>query len=259
MITQKENNKVTQKEEINETKKETPKMKRNLLKDISDLEKFPAASFQTTPGAETIESFLEKLKDQEIEYPEIQRQPVWSVHDQAELIESIIKGIPIPPIYMNRIIEDGKEIWEVLDGRQRITALQDFFIKSSVQINRNLPEGYGNLEKYTYREIIEANPLFAGKFTSIPLPVVWMNNASDELKTEFFQKLNKGGKALTIGELAHSSLMPASEYMGDLMNIPFYDDHVSKTTRYAECVPVSKLLHFILMAKQKDNTFLIIA
>ena len=253
---------------INNGKKE-PRKKVEIkasLKDISDLKELPALPFIPESTSKSIADFLRKQNEGLIEYPSNQRGNVWSVKDQSELIESLIRGIPIPPIYMNTIKkkvenEDGeiieKEVWEILDGRQRTTAIFDFFEKSIVSINKNLPKGYENLEKYKFKDIEKANPFFAGKFTELRLPVVCMTNAPSQLKTEFFQKLNKGGKALTTGELAHSTLEPANGFMVQLMSTSFYQNNVKTTDRFGQYVPISKIMHFILMSmNETEGTFI---
>lgn len=226
------------------------------LAPIDHLDNLPATEFQPSSHTRAIEDFMHHYDEGTIVYPKMQRNSVWTEKDQSELIESLIRGIPIPPIYINTYSnEDGKIIWEVLDGRQRITALVDFFRNNIVKINSNLPKKYECLENYTYKDIKANNELFAGKFISIQLPVISLDGAPKDLKKEFFQKLNKGGKTLTAGELAHSSLNPANEYMVKLMQTDFYTNNVRKTTRFAQFVPVSKVLHFILQSMQKDKTF----
>lgn len=225
------------------------------LKDITHLKELPATAFDTDAGSKPISAFIEKYNAGLIDYPSMQRGEVWTDKDQSELIESLIRGIPIPPVYINRCTKDDGKVWEVLDGRQRITALMDFFVENLVHINKNLPKDYENLFNYRYGDIEETNPLFAGKFTSLQLPVIWMDNAPDELKKEFFQKLNKSGKALTAGELAHSSLDPAKGYMVSLLKTPFYEKNVQITSRFAQYVPASKIVHFIYKSLQKDKTF----
>lgn len=245
-----ENNKTEQKE-----KKEKMSTNQNLAK-IDHLENLPATEFQPSSHTRAIEEFLHHYDEETLVYPKMQRNSVWTEKDQSELIESLIRGIPIPPIYINTYSnEDGKIIWEVLDGRQRLTALVDFFRNNLVKINSNLPKKYECLENYTYKDILKANKLFAGKFISIQLPVISLDGAPKDLKKEFFQKLNKGGKTLTAGELAHSSLNPANKYMVQLMDTEFYKKNVHTTGRFAQFVPVSRVLHFMLQAIQKDKTF----
>ncbi len=55
--------------------------------------------------------------------PEFQRNDVWSARQRSELIESVLMGIPLPVIYLFES-RDGKK--QVVDGRQRITAIIDF-------------------------------------------------------------------------------------------------------------------------------------
>lgn len=55
--------------------------------------------------------------------PDFQRNSVWNPKQKMELIESILMGIPIPVIYLFEM-KDGTK--QVVDGRQRITAILDF-------------------------------------------------------------------------------------------------------------------------------------
>lgn len=56
--------------------------------------------------------------------PPYQRTFRWTKEDQSSFIESILLGIPIPPIYVFQR-EDG--IWEIVDGLQRTMTIIDFF------------------------------------------------------------------------------------------------------------------------------------
>lgn len=55
-----------------------------------------------------------------LEFPKFFR---WSDYQKTQLIESILLGIPIPPIFVYQR-KDG--IWEVLDGLQRLSAIYGF-------------------------------------------------------------------------------------------------------------------------------------
>ena len=55
--------------------------------------------------------------------PDFQRENVWKNKQGAELVESILMGIPIPVMYLFEM-RDGKK--QVVDGRQRISAILDF-------------------------------------------------------------------------------------------------------------------------------------
>jgi uncharacterized protein with ParB-like and HNH nuclease domain len=56
--------------------------------------------------------------------PEYQRVFRWSLFQQTRFIESVLLGIPIPPIF---VAEDDEGKWEVVDGLQRISTIFAFF------------------------------------------------------------------------------------------------------------------------------------
>ncbi|WP_218312575.1 DUF262 domain-containing protein [Alteromonas antoniana] len=56
--------------------------------------------------------------------PDFQRGDVWAVSKRKKLIDSILRGWQIPPIH---VIRQDKYFHEVLDGQQRLRAIQGFF------------------------------------------------------------------------------------------------------------------------------------
>src|SRR5437867_4590033 len=62
--------------------------------------------------------------------PEYQRGPVWSPAQKKRLIDSVLRGYPIPLIYLHHISKEvaghKREDFEVIDGQQRITALYEY-------------------------------------------------------------------------------------------------------------------------------------
>ena len=63
-------------------------------------------------------------RDKEIEiHPEFQRFYRWTHTQKTRLIESILLGIPVPPIFVAQR-EDG--VWDVVDGLQRLSTILEF-------------------------------------------------------------------------------------------------------------------------------------
>ncbi len=56
--------------------------------------------------------------------PEYQRLFRWTRTQKTALIESILLGIPVPPVF---VAEDGNGIWELVDGLQRVSTIVSFF------------------------------------------------------------------------------------------------------------------------------------
>lgn len=56
--------------------------------------------------------------------PEYQRRHRWNAERKSRLIESFLMNVPVPPVFL---YERDLARFEVMDGRQRLTALGDFY------------------------------------------------------------------------------------------------------------------------------------
>lgn len=58
--------------------------------------------------------------------PSYQRDDVWPTADSAVLIESILRGIPLPSVILLEPDDRKEESYEVVDGKQRLTSILRF-------------------------------------------------------------------------------------------------------------------------------------
>jgi len=59
--------------------------------------------------------------------PEYQRRPVWKERDKILLLDSIARRLPIGAVtFFQQRAPEGHDLYEVIDGKQRLTALLDF-------------------------------------------------------------------------------------------------------------------------------------
>lgn len=66
-------------------------------------------------------------KEPELRYlldPEYQRRHRWNVERKSRLIESFLMNVPVPPVFL---YERDLARYEVMDGRQRLTTLSEFY------------------------------------------------------------------------------------------------------------------------------------
>ncbi|MFC6150626.1 MULTISPECIES: DUF262 domain-containing protein [Mumia] len=74
-----------------------------------------------------IQQFGQFAADGEIDLaPSYQRADVWPTTDAQMLIESVLRGIPLPSIIILQRLENGRVIYEVVDGKQRLTSILRF-------------------------------------------------------------------------------------------------------------------------------------
>ena len=60
--------------------------------------------------------------------PKFQRRAVWKPKGKSNLIDSIIKGFPLPPFFIREEVEvvARRTTREVIDGQQRIRSIMEF-------------------------------------------------------------------------------------------------------------------------------------
>ncbi|MBU4432755.1 DUF262 domain-containing protein, partial [Patescibacteria group bacterium] len=72
----------------------------------------------------SISEWISMYEKKELDiHPEFQRFYRWSPSQKTGLIESILLGIPLPPIFVSQR-DDG--VWDVVDGLQRLSTIFQF-------------------------------------------------------------------------------------------------------------------------------------
>jgi len=86
----------------------------------------------------------------DVDYTILQRPYVWEEDLQCAFIESLIIGIPIPPIVLIKDIKfKTNQLYHVLDGQQRLKTLYRFF-KNEIPYTYKVKNKTGLYKKYHY-------------------------------------------------------------------------------------------------------------
>ncbi|WP_024593122.1 MULTISPECIES: DUF262 domain-containing protein [unclassified Pseudoalteromonas] len=135
-------------------------------------------------------------KKQLILAPEFQRADVWKNPQRAELLESILLGIPIPLIYL---FEDKNGVRQVVDGRQRITALQKFYDGKFKFTKLKV------LTKLNGKSFGELDPFYQSKIEDYQINTYVIQPPTPEsIKFNIFDRVNRGGVQLNKQEMRHA-------------------------------------------------------
>lgn len=142
-----------------------------------------------------LKRLVEERKELVID-PDFQRNDVWSSKQSAELVESILMGIPIPTIYLFEM-KDGTK--QVVDGRQRISAILNFLNnKFSLKDLKILPQCNGK----TFSEL---DFKMQGIFEDYQLSFYIIQPPTPErVKYDIFDRVNRGGTRLTNQEMRNA-------------------------------------------------------
>lgn len=161
----------------------------------------------------TISIFYEQyqLKKYNFEPPYQRDYNVWELDQKSFLIDTIMKNFPVPPIFLEQKINipTGKTYYDIIDGKQRLSAIVDF-IENKIK----LPETFGD-DKYGtkvlngkfFNEIQElANEDeevmdFVSGFWGYVLSVEYIENPDIKIVDSIFDRLNRGGARLNEQEL----------------------------------------------------------
>ena len=135
--------------------------------------------------------------------PEYQRSFRWNKEQQTRFIESVLLGIPTPPIF---VAEDDKGRWELVDGLQRISTIFAFFglLKQEdgkIKDKTSLEAGslISKLEGKTVEDIsIKLKNTIKRAFCRVEI-LRWDSNL--DMRYELFNRLNTGGSPLSSQEV----------------------------------------------------------
>ena len=188
--------------------------------------------------------------------PDYQRpSDVWSYTKKSFLVDTILKNFPMPPIFLHQHIdtETGKTIYDVIDGKQRLTTIISF-IKNEVAI----PDDFSN---DTYGDEV-LNGLFFKDFDDkdlsewkkvfwkYELTIEYVDTDQIDIVNNIFDRLNRNGEPLTNQELRNAKYHNSDFYtlVTKCSNLRFWDLPLSKLekNRLEHHEFISELLFVIL-------------
>jgi hypothetical protein len=150
--------------------------------------------------------------------PEFQRLFRWPPERKSNFVESILIGIPVPPVF---VFENADGTWELIDGLQRISTVLEFMgvlhdpdtgeHKRSVLMKTkylpSLDSVAWQAQQQNERTLDKALQLF---FRRARMDFQILKHPSDpKTKFDLFQRLNRGGAYATEQEVRTCSMVLA--------------------------------------------------
>ena len=131
--------------------------------------------------------------------PDFQRGSVWTPAAKMMLIDTILRDLPIPKIFIRSRIdrETRKTIREVVDGQQRLRAIIDF-ASDKITLSKRTKEFSG----YKFSSLPDD---LKDKFLEYALAVDQLINATDDKVLDIFARLNSYNVKLNAPELRHAA------------------------------------------------------
>ncbi|MFH7012357.1 DUF262 domain-containing protein [Flavobacterium sp. FlaQc-52] len=132
--------------------------------------------------------------------PHYQRRSRWSTLQKSLLIESFLLNIPIPPIFL---YEKDFHSYEVVDGRQRLEAIQDFF-SDKFRLRKLSYYNHLNGSKFSDLTAEDQRLLLRRSISATILMAESQGFDEIDVRMLLFDRLNTGGVKLNAQELRNA-------------------------------------------------------
>ncbi|MGD0887200.1 MAG: DUF262 domain-containing protein [Thermodesulfovibrionales bacterium] len=144
--------------------------------------------------------FAKRHKDSELELKApFQRNPVWAPKQRSYLIDSILRGFPIPELYMQEFTDaEGHDRYVVVDGQQRLRACLEF-LEGRLTLD---PDDSPDFADMSFNDLLDdqKKQVYNYNFVVRVLP----DMPEPDLRA-MFQRLNRNVVALNGQELRHAT------------------------------------------------------
>ena len=189
----------------------------------------------------SIGEIMNIYKEEELDvHPEFQRFFRWDAEQKTKLIESILLGIPIPPIFVAQKLNGT---WDVIDGQQRLSTILQFLqvLKKDngekydpliLTKTKFLPSLSG--VRWDNNELFSEDQKIIFKREKLSFTIIKESADNDSSKYEMFQRLNTGGTHLSPQELRNCLLI--------MINRPLYQTllEMSELSNFISCFSLTE-------------------
>lgn len=130
--------------------------------------------------------------------PDFQRRPVWPPQAKTYFIDTILRGRPIPNIYIRTSVNlrTKRSYRDVVDGQQRLRTINEF-------VNNQLILGT-RAEEFKGKRFQDLDEQQQKDFLSYEVGVVQLFNADNEVVIDVFKRINSYGLPVNPQELRHA-------------------------------------------------------
>lgn len=185
----------------------------------------------------SIGEMVNLYRDSELNvHPEFQRFFRWDEEQKTKLIESILLGIPIPPIFVSQKLNG---VWDVIDGQQRLSTILQFMhvLKDDKGVEMDPLVLMGTKFLPSLKNVVwDDENLFSSeqkinfKREKLNFTIIKETSEQDTSKYEMFQRLNTGGSHLSAQEIRNCLMLMINKTVYELIN-ELHDNESFKACR----------------------------
>ncbi len=164
-----------------------------------DPEQFIPALVNIKQPPMNVFNLMERLENNEIDLcPPFQRKHLWDLKRQSRLIESLMLRIPIPSFYFDTEDEGN---WIVIDGLQRLTAMQNYLVNKDKKELTDLQY----LRDFNGKTFDQLPRQYVRRIKEAPIIAFCVDKGTPEqVRYNIFQRINTGGMQLSPQEIRNA-------------------------------------------------------
>jgi hypothetical protein len=163
----------------------------------------------------------------------------WSNEDNACLIDTILKGEPIPLFFLN--YNSLENIFYIVDGQQRLHAIRQFF-ENKAKLNKK----FSGVEKHgqSFNGDLPISDDDRNKFLNYELKIHLVEDYNDERIRLIFSRLQRG-KPLQLGERLNANAGSIVKCMREIAKHPFMSKSIGVAkNRYGTYPDAARILFY---------------
>lgn len=210
-------------------------------------------------GERTINELMLMFRSHQINLdPGFQRKSVWSKKDRQRLVQSIVSNYPVPCIFLYKREHNGKLIYDVIDGKQRLETIFMFirlgrFKQKSFDVKLEIDDGPFICN---WQDICACHKEIKSRFLSYKISTVEVTGELGQI-VDLFCRINSTGKRLSSGEKRHARFFN-SPFLGEAQRLVvrhkiYFLDHKILTQAQLDRMKGTELVSELLMSLYKGG------
>lgn len=169
----------------------------------------------------SINDFLEWEKNKQLELnPNFQRRSVWNDNARSYLMDTIIRGLPIPKVFIRQKINvlTRNSIREVVDGQQRLRTILSY-LNDGFTISKNHNSKYGGLY---FSQLCQVDDNVQASILNYEISVDLLVNMPDQKVLDVFSRLNSYSVVLNEQERINANHFGPFKLLADSLSKKYY-------------------------------------
>lgn len=206
---------------------------------------------KVSSGNKALQTLMNKVKRRNIVFTHKlqRREGVWSTKQKSLLIDSLLRGYSVNPVYT--VIDDGKQA--VIDGVQRLSSCHAF-INDGFSLSKNLEplELDGQTYEIAGKKFSKLDDAVKDELMSAQIQVYEITEYTDKEVRTMFARLN-GGKPLNVSQrLTPEMSDELSNVIFDIVSHPFFEK-ILTPSQLKSSVDQSIALEILMLSEMSNE------